>query len=100
MTAADRLRWAQAVSPDLSMPTPESHPLEVFYHKPSDTLYLSLGKAQPSIAQELVGDLLVQHLPKTNTIVGLAILNLSQVAQMPVIVPILVTMQAMPEKTG
>lgn len=75
----------------------EIHPMEIFYDLPRDTLYISLGGPRASIACELVGGILIRYVPKTNIIVGVTILNLSTLAQRPVILPVLLTMMTVPE---
>lgn len=50
---------------------------ELFYDTEGDVLYLSIGKPQRAVSQELGDDVLLRVDPDTGEVVGLTVLNLS-----------------------
>jgi uncharacterized protein YuzE len=52
-------------------------PLEMFYDKQMDVLYLSVGDPRPAITEELEDNILLRLDIETGEVVGLTILNFS-----------------------
>ena len=53
-------------------------PLNVFYDRKGDVLYISIGAPKEAISKEVEDDILVRVRPKTNEVVGFTILNFAE----------------------
>jgi uncharacterized protein YuzE len=53
-------------------------PLNVFYDRKGDVLYISIGAPKAAISKEVDNDVLVRVLPETDEVVGFTILNFAE----------------------